>query len=71
MMLSAQRLHQPFPDEIDCVKFISICKVTEEKLIFSTNSLIIGIFGLTPILVGSIIAVQSNKINSTVYYADE
>ena len=34
MMLSAQRLHQPFPDEIDCVKFISICKATEEKINF-------------------------------------
>ena len=30
-MLSVQRLHQLFPDEIDCVEFISISKATKEK----------------------------------------
>ena len=31
-MLSVQDLHQIFPDEIDCVKFISICQATKEKI---------------------------------------
>ena len=30
-MMSVQRLHQPSTDEIDCVKFITISKATNEK----------------------------------------
>ena len=30
-MLSVQRLHQLFPDEIGCLKFLSVSKATKEK----------------------------------------
>ena len=31
LSLHSRRLHQLFPDEINCVKFISISKATKEK----------------------------------------